>query len=216
MASGTQDLEWFVRDALAKGASKDAIEAALAAAGWPPEQVRDALDAYADVDFNFPVPVPRPRPYLSAREAFLYLVLFATLYVSAWHLGSLLFDLINRAFPDPADPAYAVDLFAHSMRWSVAAVVIAFPVFLFVARFLARELARNPVKRLSVVRRWLTYLTLFLAATVLIGDMITLVYNLLGGELTVRFVLKVLVAAVIAGAIFAYYLLDLRREEQEA
>lgn len=214
MAAGTQDLEWFVREALAKGASKPSIEAALAQAGWPPDQVRVALGAYADVDFA--VPVPKPRPYLSAREAFLYLVLFATLYVAAWHLGSLLFDLINRVWADPADPSYAVNRLGQSIRWSTASIIIAFPVFLFVARYLSRELARNPVKRLSAVRRWLTYLTLFVAASVLIGDMITLVYNLLGGELTVRFVLKVLVAAVIAGTIFGYYLLDLRREEKEA
>ena len=214
MASGTQDLELFVRDALAQGASKDAIEETLAAAGWPPEQVRSALDAYADVDFS--IPVPKPRPYLSAREAFLYLVLFASLYVAAYHLGSLLFDLINRAWPDAAESNLATSHLAQSMRWSTASVIIAFPVFLYVARYLGKELARNPVKRLSAVRRWLTYLTLFLAAAVLVGDMITLVYNVLGGELTVRFVLKVLVAAVIAGAIFAYYLLDLRREEKEA
>jgi hypothetical protein len=214
VAAATQDLEWFVREALAKGASREAIETTLAAAGWPPEQVRSALGAYADVAFV--VPVPRPRPYLSAREAFLYLVLFATLYVSAYHLGSLLFDLVNHAFPDAADAEYAVRHLGHSMRWSVASVIIAFPVFLFVANHLGKELARNPVKRLSAVRRWLTYLTLFLAAGVLIGDMITLVFNLLGGEVTVRFVLKVLIAALIAGAIFAYYLLDLRREEREA
>ncbi|MNC98380.1 hypothetical protein D3C83_163200 [compost metagenome] len=66
------------------------------------------------------------------------------------------------------------------------------------------------------MRRWLTYLTLFLAAAVLIGDMITLVYNALGGEITIRFALKVLVAAVISGAIFGFYLRDLRREEREA
>lgn len=213
MATGTQDLELFVREALAKGAPRDAIEATLAAAGWPAEQVHSALGAFAAVDF--PVPVPKPRPYLSPRDAFLHLVLFATLYLSAWHLGSLLFDLINRAFPDAADPAYAISQAAHSMRWSVASLVIAFPVFLFVARHLGRELARNPVKRLSPVRRWLTYLTLFVAATVLIGDMITLVYNVLGGELTARFALKVLVVAVIAGTVFGYYLLDLRREERE-
>ncbi len=88
-------------------------------------------------------------------------------------------------------------------------------MFLYVARYLGRELARNPIKRLSAVRRWLTYLTLFLAATVLIGDMIALVYNLLGGEIAVRFLLKVLVAAVIAGAIFGYYLWDIRRDEVE-
>lgn len=214
MAAATQDLELFVREALARGSSRPAIEATLTQAGWPPEQVRAALNAYADVDF--PVPVPKPRPYLSAREAFLYLVLFASLYWAAWHLGSLVFDLINRAWPDPAADVYAFRRASESIRWSTASVIIAFPVFLFVARYLGKELARNPVKRLSAVRRWLTYLTLFVAASVLIGDMITLVYNLLGGELTIRFVLKVIVAAVIAGAIFGYYLADLRREEKEA
>lgn len=214
MAAATRELELFVREALAGGASKDEVAAVLAAAAWPAEQVRSALDAYADVPFR--VPVPKPQPYLSAREAFLYLVLFASLYVAAWHLGSLLFDLVNHAFPDPADPQYVVQGFGSSIRWSTASVIIAFPVFLFVARHLARELARSPVKRLSAVRRWLTYLTLFLAAVVLVGDMITLVYNLLGGELSVRFVLKVLVAAAIAGSIFGWYLTDLRREEREA
>lgn len=213
MASGTQDLDVFVREALARGAGREAIEKALAAAGWPAAQARSALNGYADVEF--PVPVPKPRPYLSAREAFLYLVLFATLYLTAYHLGSLLFDLINRAFPDPAMTDFGRQV-GRSMRWSIASVIIAFPVFVYVARHLGREMASNPVKRLSAVRRWLTYLTLFLAATVLIGDMITLVYNVLGGELGIRFVLKVLVVAVIAGTIFGYYLWDMRREEREA
>lgn len=212
MAVATQNLELFVREALAGGATRGEIEAVLADAGWPPEQVGSALDAYADI--RFAVPVPRPRPYLSAREAFLYLLLFATLYLTAWHLGSLLFDLIDHAFPDPADPGYLGDPGA-SMRWSVATLLIAFPVFAFVARHLARDLARHPAKRLSAVRRWLTYLTLFLAAGVLIGDMVVLVNNLLGGGTSARFLLKVLVVAVIAGAVFGYYLHDLRGEERE-
>jgi hypothetical protein len=214
VAAATQDLEQFVRDALARGAPKPSVEAALVQAGWPPEQYRAVLDGWADVDF--PVPVPRPRPYLSAREAFFYLVLFATLYVSAYHLGSLLFDLVTRAFPDPADSPYVLAGLRQSMRWSTASLLVAFPVFLFVSRHLARELARSPAKRLSAVRRWLTYMTLFVAATVLVGDGIALVYHLLGGELTVRFVLKVLVVAVLAGAVFGYYLHDLRNEEREA
>jgi hypothetical protein len=214
MAIATQNLELFVRDALARGQSREAIAAALDGAGWPPEQARSALDAYASIDF--PVPVPRPRPYLSAREAFLYLVMFATLYLATWHLGDLLFDLINRAFPDPADQRTYGLVPGDSIRWSIASILVAFPVFLFVARRLGRELAQNPVKRLSAVRRWLTYLTLFIAATVLTGDVITLVYKVLGGEFTIRFGLKVLVAAVIAGATFGYYLSDLRNEERDA
>jgi hypothetical protein len=213
MASGPSELDVFVRDALLRGQSRASILQALRAAGWSEEQVGGVLDAWSEVDF--PVPVPRPRASLSARDAFLYLVMFATLYYTVWHLGSLLFDLINHALPDPA-AVRGYDYFSSSMRWSVASLLIAFPVFAFVANRLAKELRAHPIKRLSPVRRWLTYLTLYLAAIALICDVTTLVYNLLGGELSLRFVLKVLVVAAIAGCVFGYYLHDLRREETAA
>jgi hypothetical protein len=214
MASGSQELERFVCEALVRGESRESIARALAGAGWRDDQTRGVIDAYADTPFV--IPVPRPRASVSAREAFLYLVLFASLYFAAWHLGSLLFDLINRAWPDAADQEYARQFLDRSIRWSTAALIITFPVFAFVSHYVARDVARHPIKRLSPVRRWLTYLTLFVAATVLICDMTTLVFNLLGGELTTRFVLKVLVVAVIAGSAFGWYLHDLRREEVDA
>ena len=65
------------------------------------------------------------------------------------------------------------------------------------------------------MRRWLTYLTLAIAAGILIGDSTTLVYNVLDGEVAVRFLLKVLTTGGIAGAVFTYYLRDLRRDEKE-
>lgn len=212
MAASSPELEQFVREALLRGQSRAAIRAALAAAGWTEDQTRGVLDGYAEVDF--PVPVPRPRASVSAREAFQYLVLFATLYFSAYHLGSLLFDLINRAFIDPADVAWTVG-YSDSMRFSVAALLIGFPVFVWMAHALSREVARYPIKRLSAVRRWLTYLTLFVAAGILIGDLTALVYNALGGEATLRFVAKVLVVAAISGGVLLYYTHDLRREEVE-
>jgi hypothetical protein len=49
----------------------------------------------------------------------------------------------------------------------------------------------------------------------LIGDFMALVYNLLGGELTARFALKVLTVGVIAGTMFWYYLAELRLDEKE-
>ena len=143
----------------------------------------------------------------------MYLVMFATLYVSAYHLGSLLFDIINMAFPDAADQSSARQYARQSMRWSIASLIVAFPVFFYTSWLVARDLAADPNKRHSKVRRWLTYLTLFVASTVLIGDVITLVYNLLGGEITTRFLSKVLVVAFIAGTVFWYYLSDIRREE---
>jgi hypothetical protein len=211
MASASPELESFVRDALIRGHTRQQVSQALLAAGWSSEQARGALDSWAEVDF--PLPVPRPRASLSAREAFVYLLLFSTLYFFAWNLGSLLFKLIEHALPDPADAQWEVLRLGPAIRWSVSALVISFPVFAFLSQRISRDVARHPIKRLSPVRRWLTYLTLFIAATVLIGDLTTLVYNVLGGELSLRFGLKVLVVGVLAGTVLGWYLWDLRREE---
>jgi hypothetical protein len=121
MAAGIQDLEWFTRESLLKGLGKPEIRTAMLDAGWTEDQVRTALDAYSEV--TFPVPIPRPRPQLSARDASLYLVLFTTLYFSSYNLGSLLFDFINKAFPDPTVQIHQMGW--DSMRWSAAALIVA-------------------------------------------------------------------------------------------
>jgi len=211
MASASPELETFVRDAFMRGHTRPQVSQALLAAGWSEEQIRGVLDGWADVDF--PLPVPRPRASLSAREAFVYLLLFSTLYFFSWNLGSLLFKLIEHALPDAADARWQVLQLGPSIRWSISALVIAFPLFAFLSHRVSVDVVRNPIKRLSPVRRWLTYLTLFVAASVLVGDLTTLVYNLLGGELSLRFGLKVLTVALIAGTVFGWYLWDLRREE---
>jgi hypothetical protein len=211
----SEDLSRFVREALGRGFSRAEIEGVLLRAGWSAAQVRAATAGFADVDF--PLPVPRPTPYLSARDAFQYLVLFGTLYVSAYNFGSLLFQIINLTLPDPAAAAFGRDseYTRQSIRWSVSSLIVAFPVFLYTSWVIERSIRRDSNKAISKVRKWLTYVTLFLAAGVLIGDVTSLVYNLLGGELTLRFILKVATVGVIAGSIFWYYLSDLRREERD-
>ena len=207
-----EELSGFLKEGLERGLPRAELEEVLLETGWPPDQVRGALRAFADV--AFPVPVPRPKPYLSAREAFIYLVLFSTLYVSAFNLGSLLFELIQRAFPDPSvDPAFALERSREAIRWAISLLIVTFPVFAFVSWTNDRALQADPTRRLSEVRRWLTYLTLFVAAGVLIGDVTSVVYNLLGGEMTIRFALKVLTVGSIAGAVFGYLVSDLRKEE---
>ncbi len=209
----SEELLGFVRDALGRGLSRAEIEDALGRAGWSAEQVTRALGAFAAVDF--PIPVPRPRPSLSARDAFVYLLLFTTLYIVAFNLGNLLFQFINRAFPDPAS-LQDESAFRSSVRFSVASLVVSLPVFLWMSRLTGRLTAADPTQRMSPVRRWLTYLTLFVAACILIGDFTSLVYNLLGGETTTRFVLKVAIVGAIAGTVFWYYVSDLRADEKDA
>jgi hypothetical protein len=207
------DLHTFVREALAHGVPRERIRAALATAKWRPEEIEAALAAWDESDL--PVPVPRRRVPPSAGEAFLYLVMFATLYVAAFNTGAALFALVERWLPDPAMRAF-VPRALEPLRWAAAGMLIGMPVYLLTARAVARALAEEPEKRGSGVRRWLTYLTLFVAALVLIGDFIVVVWGLLSGELTVRFLLKSAVVGAIAGVVFGHFLASLRRDEGAA
>ena len=211
------ELTTFVREALVHGVSREGIRAALAGANWRAEEIDAALAAWADSDL--PVPVPRRRISTSAGEAFLYLVLFATLYISTFDVGAAWWALIERWFPDVARSRGVSDLEETGLavlRWTVAGILIAFPVFLLVSRAVLRALRREPEKRASGVRRWLTYLTLFVAAMVLIGDLVVLVTGFLNGELTRPFLLRALVVFLIASAVFGHYLGGLRHDERAA
>lgn len=211
MAGTEGEIDRFVRASLTRGIARSDVDKVLTDAGWERERIDAALASFAEIDF--PIPVPRPRPYLSAREAFFYLILFSMLFVSAYSLGALVFEFIERAYPDPASLSSWSEYSTRTVRWSIARLVVAFPIFLYVAHRIHRELMLDPAKRTSRTRKWFTYIALFIAAVILIGDLVVLVYNVLGGELTVRFILKVLTVILIAGSIFGYYLWDLRREE---
>ena len=55
------------------------------------------------------------------------------------------------------------------------------------------------------MRKWFASMTLLIAALVLLGDGISIVYALLSGELTARFAAKAGLVASIAALVFAYY-----------
>ena len=198
----------FVREALARGESRERIQSALEGAGWQADQVRDALNAFAEVDFA--VPVPRPRRSGSAREAFLYIVYFILLGVVAGYIGALSFAWIDYAFTD--------DVFGRSwrsgarfLRWGVAWLLVGMPIFLLLGWRLGERRRRDPERRTSRVRVWLTYIALIFAATTLIGDIVYVVFRFLGGDLGSRFMAKALVVAVISGAIVINYTRDAER-----
>ena len=92
---------------------------------------------------------------------------------------------------------------------------MAFPLYLFLMRRLAAAVAVDPERRQSLVRRWLTYLTLVVGAAIILGDVIALLARLLAGDPTAGFFLKVAAILLITGPIFGYYLWDMRQAEEE-
>lgn len=150
---------------------------------------------------------------MTPKDFFLHIGVIATLYVSAISLITLLFQVIETAYPDALNPY--VDPYSAGIRWAIASLVIVFPLFLLLSWLLEKDYNRNPEKRTLAIRRWLNYLTLFVAGVVIATDLIVLINSFLGGEFTTRFILKVLVVLVVAGFVFGYYIWDLRRSIQE-
>ena len=58
-------------------------------------------------------------------------------------LGNLLFTFIDRAFLEGDRGFYLID----TQRWSTVAGIIAFPVFLLLARYINKQVELNPFKR---------------------------------------------------------------------
>lgn len=148
----------------------------------------------------------------SARDVFMYALVVITMGMSAGNLGTLLFQYINLYVPDPTAIACIGTSCREAIRYSLASIIVVFPVFLWVWRFLQRDIVAHPEKGDARIRRWLLYLTLFVAGGFLIGDTVSLIFTWLQGSFTLQFMLKVLAIFYIAGTVFYYFLKILRQE----
>ncbi|MEI7621833.1 MAG: DUF5671 domain-containing protein [Candidatus Moraniibacteriota bacterium] len=145
----------------------------------------------------------------NAQDFFLYLVVFFSLTFLAFGAGSILFQAVNKFLPDQIANAFD----QGGVRFGLAALTIASPIFLLLSSIIGKRLITGVTALESGVRKWLTYIVLFFAAATVIGDLITLIFNFLGGETTDGFLWKVLIVAAIAGGIFAFYFWDMRKTE---
>lgn len=146
---------------------------------------------------------------MTPKDFFVHVGSMIALYVTAFSLITLLFQAINFAYPDSLN--YYSDPYSSGIRWAIACIVIVFPVFLLLSWLISKDFSSNPDKRDLGIRRWLVYLTLFFAGITIITDLVILIDSFLGGEITIRFLLKVVVVLGLVGLVFAYYLMDLKR-----
>lgn len=211
----TEKLIEFIRLAKERQVSDDFIVTLLRQRAWPESGIFRAFSAYYEGVLGAPVP-SRGTRIEQARDAFLYLLAFITL--GFWMVALILLAdvLIDRAFPSALDVSFSVLFFRREAASSLATLIIAFPLYLFVSRLIAREVGRRIESLDSGVRKWLTYIALVLTAVTLLGDAVAFLSEFLRGDLTVRFALKALVLFVVAGGIFWYYLGTVRPEARGA
>lgn len=203
-------LKEFIAHARSKGMDHQTIRMLLLSAGW---KEKDVVEGLTEATLDMPVPAPEDRG--GAREAFFHLLAFVTLYASVVSVLVLLFEYLNRLFPDAAFDYSSYNDDGSMIRWFIATLIVSFPVFAWMSSIINKDIAKNPERAWSPVRRWLTYLTLFVTAGILVGDGITLLFYLLEGEITVRFILKVLAVLGVAGMVFTYYFLALKTSPKD-
>ncbi|HBY59230.1 MAG TPA: hypothetical protein DEH78_05380 [Solibacterales bacterium] len=201
----------FLAAAKQKGASDEIVIALLKERGWPEKEIYAAIARYYERETGVAIPARRGVSE-SAKDAFLYLLSFSTLATWTGSLAALLFALIETSFPDRALD-YPQRFRLANVSGQLAAIIVAFPIYAGVVLAIGRDLERSPAKALASVRRWLCYLALLIAAAFVVGDLITFLNFFLRGELTVRFVLKVLTVLVIAGGVFWFYYSSLKEDE---
>lgn len=147
-------------------------------------------------------PHPKSTPY----QVFLHLMMMAMYYVSVVSVVTLIVQYIDLIFPDQLlSYSNAYD----AIRGTSSALIVTFPVFLLCAWFIRKAFFREPNERNIAVRRWLIYLTLFVAGIAMVVDLVQFVNGFYSGELTFPFFLKLLTVLVVSMLTFGYFLWDL-------
>ncbi|MFA6354843.1 MAG: DUF5671 domain-containing protein [Candidatus Paceibacterota bacterium] len=150
---------------------------------------------------------------LTPKFFFISLGVIVTLITSVSSFLILLFESLNKKFPDALNSVYQYGYNSYNfetIRASLATLIIFFPVFIFISYLWVKESNRDIGDRNIVIRKWMIYLILFLATLLIVIDLVTLVRYFISGEITTRFIFKVLGALIIAALVDFYYSLQMK------
>lgn len=212
---GSQDIVSYVISQVEKGISHDEIKKQLQSVGWSDDEI-DSAYANGLVGYGVPVPVKGDKNIFSKKSSAVDIVInifsFVLLGIVSFSLGVLLYEIIDHYFPNILSGSrYRSD--SDAIHYSIASLLIAFPLYYFSMRFWFKKFREDEGRAESRISRFITYLVLLVAAIVIAGDLIAILFNFLQGEITIRFFLQAIVILLISGGIFGFYFLE-RKEVQ--
>jgi len=143
---------------------------------------------------------------------FLCLGVLVTLIASVTSFLNLVFETLNKKFPDVLNASYEYGYNTYqyeNIRSALATLIIIFPIFILISHFWKKYSFGKMGSVDEVIRKWMIYLILFLSSIVVAVDLVVLVRYFVSGEITTRFLLKVLATLVTAGIVGIYYIFEL-------
>lgn len=137
-----------------------------------------------------------------------------TLLVSSVALINLVFQTLNQAFPDVLTAVYQYGYQSYNfdgVRAALATLIIAFPVYLFLAKLWKKYISKGLSTYDDVLKKWVLYIIIFLISLTALIDLIVLVRFFVSGEITLRFILKVIAVISVCSLVGAYYINMLKK-----
>ncbi|KKT13479.1 MAG: hypothetical protein UV95_C0001G0016 [Candidatus Falkowbacteria bacterium GW2011_GWF2_43_32] len=148
----------------------------------------------------------------NAKYAFYYLLSLVALVFTALSVGMIAFSIIDKTVADVLNNFIGHD---SQLKFAISALLIAAPIFYLISGLINQGRRSGELDKDSAIRRWLTYLILFVSSLVVLGVLISVINAFLDGELTARFILKAATVFVISAAVFYFYFYDIKREEAD-
>ena len=143
------------------------------------------------------------------RDVFVFTLNFVALYISVIGSIVLAWGLADYLFQEKSNYGSS-----DAVRVAISMVVISFPIFMYLTSLISKKQGLGEMPKDSMLVKVLSYITLFVVAITAIIDLITILYNFLGGDLTAEVALKSLSLLAIVVLVFAYFRSNLQEQKQ--
>ncbi len=144
---------------------------------------------------------------------FLTIGVIITLLVSSIALVNLFFASLDKLFPDILTGVYQYGYMIQdfeTIRTSLSVLIIFFPTFLILSYSLQKLTEKKISLYNAILRKWSLYTVLFLSVLVCVIDLAVLVRYFVSGEITIRFILKVIIVMCVSSISFYFYFKQLK------
>ncbi len=143
-----------------------------------------------------------PKAHLKAIDFFLLLGILISLISTFVSCISLLFKGFDRIMPDTINGYLSIN---NSVQNSLAFFIVSV-IVLYILEFINKKrINKNKEYLLIPLRKWMLLSVLFILGLVILGDLVTLLKYFLSGEITTRFISKVLALFGFSAMVFIYY-----------
>lgn len=216
-----QGLVRYIEQTRSQNVPDDVIKAHLISAGWSENDILLALTPNPPPSQDKvlpPAPPPpiQPEPHFGMWVGFLYILFFISLYVVATAMGGLFNQWIDKLIPNPTNQlSYgSLDSLNETMvRVYVSSLIVGYPIFAFLAVILHKQTQKQPQIKNLRSRKLLIYTTLVGTFIIMIGNIISTIFNFLGGSVTLNTLGHLGVTFLISGSIFFYFLHEVKTDK---